>query len=114
MSVPLDGKYALIRNAWIAALRREGHRQCREVWTRDGYQVCALALLAEAAGIKAADIPSRKHQIGPLAGLSSEQVDRIIQMNDEGDLGEDPYSFEEMADILEIWFESEARANAKG
>jgi hypothetical protein len=52
MSVPLDGKYALIRNAWIAALRREGHRECREDWTRDGYQVCALALLVEVAGIK--------------------------------------------------------------
>src|SRR5262245_59573153 len=72
MSASLDGKYALIRNAWIAALRREGHRQCREVLARDGYQVCALAILAEVAGIKAADIPSRKNQIGPLAGLSSE------------------------------------------
>jgi len=33
-------------------------------------------------------------------------------MNDKGDLGEDPYSFDEIADILEIWFESEARTQA--
>jgi hypothetical protein len=102
-------KEELVRLAWITEMRRRPERQCHGV-SRDGHQVCALILLADMTGggvprytkrpmRNAIDYPT----IAARAGLSPEQSQLVIQLNDSGE-GPAPLTFPEIADQIESWF----------
>jgi hypothetical protein len=96
-------KEELTRLAWISALRREGHRKCLDFYEDYQGRVCALGLLCEVVGKSPGEMGTVSH-IGALAGLDGHQATAITFMND----GRGPcreYSFSEIADEVERWFE---------
>lgn len=100
----------LTRLSWLAALRRQGDRQCHGelcllIADSDGpvevARVCALGLLAEVSGVPVwwdLDV----HDIGALAGLSARQSDLVINLNDG--MNGPKRSFAEIADVVGGWF----------
>jgi hypothetical protein len=101
-------KEELVRLAWLAALRRQGDRQCTGTYAEDG-MVCALGLLAE---ITKADGYFDEVGLGAVAGLSSQQSFEVVARNDGGAhpmLDPDemfiPHTFGQIADVVEKWFE---------
>jgi hypothetical protein len=92
-------KTELVRLAWIAALRREGHRQCSRVYRDNDGNVCALGLLAEVGTMSCYDMA----EIGALAGLDYFQAVTVACMSD-GVAFDHPHTFAEIADIVEGWF----------
>lgn len=103
MTTPLS-KTELVRTAWIAALRREGHRQCTEYYylPSEGLPVCALGLLMEIAGMPLSD-STEQEDIGGLAGLSYVESYDIAARNDGGATYR-KHTFAEIADVVERWF----------
>lgn len=97
----VKSKETLVRLAWIAALRRQGHRKCTDEYHGSGGRVCALGLLAEVAGEKVDDI-TKTDKVGSWAGLDFFQSVKVINMND----GENTpkRTFSEIADVVEGWF----------
>ena len=69
-------KEELVRLAWIAALRRQGDRQCRYRF-RDGDKVCAVGLLREM-------VPDGDRCITEILGCSLEQFSDVMIANDLG------------------------------
>ena len=99
-------KQELVRMAWIAALRREGHRQCDgEMFDGHG-GVCAIGLLAEISSIRRHQTDAIVDQagdfapIGNRAGLLPEETTAVWEMNDNG------WAFDEIADEVEAGFPS--------
>lgn len=94
-------KEELVRLAWIAALRREGHRKCTDAYHGFGGAVCALGLLAEVVGEKVDDL-TKTSDVGSWAGLDFQHSVAVINMND----GENTTkcTFSEIADVIEGWF----------
>ncbi len=103
-------KETLIRLAWIAALRSQGHRKCEGTYhDRETGAVCALGLLQEVARLSPGDIICGRYgQRGEAAaGLTAYQCGQVILMND----GITRYggknakrTFSEIADVIEGWF----------
>lgn len=87
-------KEALTRMAWVAALRRSGHRQCCQRLTDGRGNVCALGLLQEILGGEREGYRA----LGHAAGLDFGQGLAVIRMNDFGD------TFPQIADEIESWF----------
>ncbi len=98
-------KQELTRLAWIAALRRSGHRKCVNDYSTSNGRVCALALLAEVAGINARDVDGLEvHEVGALAGLREDESQRVAWLNDGVDvINIRPHTFREIADVVEGW-----------
>ncbi len=97
-------KEELIRLAWIAALRRSGHRKCVEDYSTSKGRVCALGLLAEVAGINARDVQGLElHEVGALAGLCKNESRYVAWLNDGNLINIRPHTFREIADIVEGW-----------
>ena len=91
-------KETLMRLAWIAALRREGHRKCTGEYQSGFGKVCALGLLAEVAG-KKVDGLTRIDEVGGWAGLDFMASARVMNMNDG--VGQPKRTFSEIAGWLE-------------
>lgn len=97
-------KEELVRLAWVAALRREGDRQC-DGQLFQGNKVCALGLLAVVSGLgrRANAVVARWgdfDSIGRRAGLAPFQTTDIYSLNDSGS------TFAEIADVVEGWFKN--------
>ena len=88
-----------VRERWIAELRRQGTRQCTDLFVCGG-QVCALGLLREVSSLDELDDVVT---IGALAGLDDDQAWDITYRND-GDAGHYKHTFAEIADVVEGWF----------
>lgn len=100
-------KEELVRLAWLAALRRQGERQCAG-FSGNPAKACALQLLAEVAGIPAINLSGA---VASTAGLSDEQGWRVIAMNDGRAYARAPHfrvsrkhTFAEIADVIAGWF----------
>lgn len=121
----VQARQAAVRAQWIARLRAEGHRQC--VGLHKGFdlrpsgmgaivtvykpaRVCAMALLGEitCGGYWWRDRTIEVGMIGARAGLTLEQTDIIIAMNDGGEGYRRIHTFGEIADLIEAWFPSRA------
>ena len=108
-------KETLIRLAWIAELRRQGHRQCHDGRYNNGRLVCALGLLREVAlpdwRYAEREAVDEIEEVGALAGLTAAESLEITLRND-GDIipeteGEGEYhkhTFAEIADVVAGWF----------
>jgi hypothetical protein len=123
MSLPLPKRQlrkqhqAVVRTQWLKALRTQPERQCaglcRNVPGLPLHQVCAIAMLGEViygpAWWQRGHAAMTEHEIGRKAGLSAEQTQRVIRMNDGGGDGWTckivrPHTFGEIADLIERWF----------
>jgi hypothetical protein len=113
------GRPELVRMAWCTELRRHPERQCHGVSCK-GEQVCALMLLADMTG----DVPRYTKRpmrnaidyptIAARAGLSPEQSQKVIHLNDYGrepwpkrrgaHNRPQPLMFPEIAAEVECWF----------
>jgi hypothetical protein len=114
MTAPIETEEKLLRLAWLAALRREGHRQCTGTMF-EGNLVCAIGLLAEVAGLSTADVEAMEEEqdlhypgrtedaLGELAGLDDYQVCDITSMNDGKQ--QQRKSFAEIANVVESWYD---------
>lgn len=106
-------KRDLTRLSWLAALRRDGDRQCHGelclfVRYPDGRvtvdKVCALGLLGEVSGVTAwwdADIAD----IAASAGLTPAQTDQVVFMNDGTCTAYRKHTFAEIANVVAGWFD---------
>jgi hypothetical protein len=106
-------KETLVRLAWIAALRNQGDRQCREMM-RQGQLVCALGLLAEITEFSGSIIEAEL-VVGAMAGLDDNQCSHVACLNDGVrnkrlgfNLKFKKHTFSEIADVIEGWFDSPA------
>ena len=97
-------KEELTRLAWLAALRREGHRKCAGVYFKPtSGRVCALGLLIEVVEPEGNRMLHYADVVGARAGLSAKQTGEVLRRND-GTFGCSRYSFAEIADMVEGWF----------
>jgi hypothetical protein len=109
-------KEELTRLAWLAALRRQGERQCTaEYFNWETRQACAMGILIEVAlppqqwaHAEDEDVDS----FGALAGLNLEQCREVVALND-GNEGKRQHTFGEIADVVEAWFVKAARDGSK-
>lgn|SRR5262245_29878555 len=105
MTMPLQG-YQLVRNAWMTALLREGDRQCwrsycqyvenprllcvmempQEQRQAKEYRVCALALLAEVAGLDPIKVffeePMADWQLAKLINVPAYVMQQVVSVSD--------------------------------
>jgi len=117
----VQARQAAVRAQWIAKLRAEGRRQCIglhkgfDLHTRgmrafvivhSPVHVCAIALLGEIThgAYWWRDRTIEVGMIGAKAGLTLEQTDIVVAMNDGTGGHKRLHSFREIADQIEAWF----------
>jgi hypothetical protein len=104
---PVDEK-AEVRARWLQELRRQGHRQCVGPWCHETSQLCAIVLLAEIVDPERFYVFSPRALAFTRAGLTEDQIDEVIAMNDGKDHRTSrrvpKRTFAEIADVVEGWF----------
>lgn len=104
IEAPVD-QQALVRQRWIAELRRQGHRQCVGAYKTGDDRVCALGLLLEIAVPDDAANPRWDDvaNVGRLIGIVEPHVAAQIAFMNDGTWGP-RHTFAEIADVVEGWF----------
>ena len=118
MTAPIESKEKLLRLAWLAALRQEGHRQCAATLIHGGL-VCAIGLIVEVAGVRVDQVmdaldpedpddfefQNAHEALGALVGLTDRQTWDVVGMNDGRPKGARRLTFTEIADAVASWFD---------